>query len=71
MCVYFTIFLITISNIIFLKTDLGIKIRALIQNKEVAGLMGLDINLTYKAVFVFGSFMAGIAGGSHRTHVKH
>ena len=59
----FTIFLITISNIIFLKTDLGIKIRALIQNKEVAGLMGLDINLTYKAVFCFGSFMAGIAGG--------
>jgi urea transport system permease protein len=59
----FTIFLITISNIIFLKTDLGIKIRALIQNKEVAGLMGLDINLTYKAVFGFGSFMAGIAGG--------
>jgi len=59
----FTIFLITISNIIFLKTNLGIKIRALIQNKEVAGLMGLDINLTYKAVFGFGSFMAGIAGG--------
>ncbi len=42
---------------------MGIKIRALIQNKEVAGLMGLDINLTYKAVFCFGSFMAGIAGG--------
>ena len=59
----FTIFLITISNIIFLKTNLGLKIRALIQNKEVAGLMGLDINLTYKAVFGFGSFMAGIAGG--------
>lgn len=59
----FAIFLIFISTIIFLKTNLGIKIRALIQNKDVAGLMGLDINLTYKIVFGFGSFMAGIAGG--------
>jgi urea transport system permease protein len=59
----FAIFLITCSTIVFLKTDLGIKIRALIQNREVAGLMGLDINLTYKTVFGFGSFMAGIAGG--------
>lgn len=59
----FAIFLIIASTAVFLKTNLGIKIRALIQNKEVAGLMGLDINLTYKTVFGFGSFMAGIAGG--------
>jgi len=59
----FAILLIIASTAVFLKTNLGIKIRALIQNKEVAGLMGLDINLTYKTVFGFGSFMAGIAGG--------
>jgi branched-subunit amino acid ABC-type transport system permease component len=34
----------------------------LIQNREVASLLGLNIALTYKLVFGFGAFMAGLAG---------
>jgi urea transport system permease protein len=47
---------------VFYRTGLGIKIRALTQNREAASLLGLDIGLTYKLVFVSGSFLAGLAG---------
>ncbi len=48
--------------LVLFQTSLGIKIRALVQNAEVASLLGLNIGLTYKAVFVTGSFIAGLAG---------
>jgi len=54
--------LISITAVVFYRTSLGIKIRALMQNKEVASLLGLNINRAYKLVFTFGCFMAGIAG---------
>lgn len=54
--------LLGITFIIF-KTSVGIKIRALIQNREMASLLGLNISVTYKLVFSFGCFMAGLAGG--------
>ena len=58
-----TAIFITATGFVFLKTRTGIKIRALIQNQEVASLLGLNISLTYKMVFGFGCFMAGLAGG--------
>ena len=58
-----TAIFITATGFVFLKTTTGIKIRALIQNQEVASLLGLNISLTYKMVFGFGCFMAGLAGG--------
>jgi branched-subunit amino acid ABC-type transport system permease component len=51
------------TALVFFKTALGIKIRAMIQNREVASLLGLNIAATYKLVFAFGAFMAGLAGG--------
>lgn len=53
--------LLSLALLLF-KSTLGIKIRALVQNAEVASLLGLDIGLTYKAVFVGGAFLAGLAG---------
>jgi urea transport system permease protein len=50
------------TAILLYRTSLGIKIRALIQNREVASLLGLNINRTYKTVFGLGSFIAGISG---------
>jgi len=47
---------------VFFRTNLGIKIRALTQDREMASLLGLDIGATYKQVFVAGSFLAGLAG---------
>lgn len=58
----FTLLLIGGIGFVFYRTGLGIKIRALIQNREVASLLGLNIGLTYKLVFVTGSFLAGLAG---------
>lgn len=48
---------------VFYRTTLGIKIRALIQNREVASLLGLDISRMYKLVFGVGACAAGLAGG--------
>jgi len=48
---------------VFYRTTLGIKIRALIQNREVASLLGLDIARMYKLVFGVGACAAGLAGG--------
>ncbi len=47
---------------VFYRTGLGLKIRALTQDREAASLLGLDIGRTYKLVFVFGCFLAGLAG---------
>lgn len=55
--------IIIATALVFYKTSLGIRIRALIQNREMASLLGLNIAATYKLVFAFGAFMAGIAGG--------
>jgi branched-subunit amino acid ABC-type transport system permease component len=53
--------LLALAALLF-KTSPGIKIRALTQNAEAASLLGLDIGLTYKLVFVCGAFLAGLAG---------
>ncbi|HEY5131884.1 MAG TPA: branched-chain amino acid ABC transporter permease [Bradyrhizobium sp.] len=58
-----TALLLLATAFVFLKTSVGIKIRALIQNREMASLLGLNIAATYKLVFSFGCFMAGLAGG--------
>ena len=41
---------------------LGIKIRAMVQNREVASLLGLNVGRMYKLVFASGAFLAGLAG---------
>jgi urea transport system permease protein len=58
-----SILIILGAAFVFFKTPLGIKIRAMVQNREVAGLLGLNVSLMYKFVFAFGAFMAGLAGG--------
>ena len=58
-----TLALIAGTAFVFYRTTLGIKIRAMIQNREVASLLGLDIARTYKLVFGIGACTAGLAGG--------
>jgi urea transport system permease protein len=57
------ILLMLITAFIFYRTPVGIKIRAMVQNREVASLLGLNVALMYKLVFGFGAFIAGLAGG--------
>lgn len=59
----FSLALLGFATFIYYRTSLGIKIRALVQNREVASLLGLDIARTYKLVFVAGAATAGLAGG--------
>lgn len=47
---------------IYKKTSFGLRIRALVQNQEVASLLGQDASMLYKQVFVAGAFLAGLAG---------
>jgi branched-subunit amino acid ABC-type transport system permease component len=49
-------------GLLYKRTSLGLRVRALIQNREVASLLGLDVSKLYKQVFVFGAFLAGLAG---------
>ncbi|MDR9439181.1 MAG: branched-chain amino acid ABC transporter permease [Halomonas sp.] len=53
---------IALTALIIFRTTYGIRIRALVQNREVSSLLGLNVAFTYKAVFCLGSGMAGMAG---------
>lgn len=58
----FTIALLVTMGFVYYRTGLGIRIRALIQNREVASLLGLDVRALYRWVFVAGATLAGLAG---------
>ena len=55
---------------VLFRTPLGIRIRAMVQNREMASLLGLNVCRMYKLVFAFGAFIAGLAGGADRTDVS-
>ncbi len=44
------------------RTRLGTAMRATAQNREVAGLMGVNINTVISAAFLIGSLLAAVAG---------
>ena len=44
------------------RTKLGMAMRATAQNPQVAGLMGIDINVVISAAFVIGAGLAAVAG---------
>ena len=44
------------------KTWFGIKLRAGVEDKEMASALGININAVFVKVFVLGSFLAGLAG---------
>jgi len=44
------------------RTKLGMAMRATAQNPQVAGLMGIDINVVISAAFVIGAALAAVAG---------
>lgn len=54
--------LLLVLALILFRTGIGIKVRALVQNREVASLLGLNVGLVYKQVFAAGAFLAGLSG---------
>lgn len=54
--------LIALAAVLFYRTNIGLRVRALVQNPEMAALLGLNTALVYKLVFASGAFLAGLAG---------
>jgi len=45
------------------RTSIGLKVRATLDNPELAAATGISINAMYMGTFAFGSALAGLAGG--------
>ncbi|MBR9840545.1 MAG: urea ABC transporter permease subunit UrtB [Rhodobacteraceae bacterium] len=54
--------LIALVWFVFYKTDFGIKVRAVTQNREMAAAFGINSKQVYSFTFAFGAGLAGVAG---------
>ncbi|MFG2464513.1 branched-chain amino acid ABC transporter permease [Streptomyces canus] len=45
------------------RTSVGIRVRAMIQNREMAMMLGIRASAMYRAIFALGAMLAGLAGG--------
>jgi urea transport system permease protein len=57
-----TIFLLAALAWLLFRTSFGLRVRGLVQQKESAALLGLNVGRLYKQVFVLGAALAGLAG---------
>ncbi len=53
-----------ISYVLFMYTKFGVKSRAVIQNKEMASRLGVNVDRVYTITFMYGAGMAGLAGAA-------
>lgn len=58
----FTAAMITLSFALFRKSSFGLDLRAVIQNREMAAAMGIDIRKTNAIAFAIGAALAAVAG---------
>jgi urea ABC transporter permease protein UrtB len=56
--------LLVVTYVTFKYTDFGVKSRAVIQNDEMAGLLGTDVRSIYMWTFMIGAGLAGLAGAA-------
>ncbi len=57
-----SIAVIIITLFVFLRTDYGLKARAVIENRNMASVLGINTRRMYQVTFAFGSALAGLAG---------
>jgi len=50
--------------LLFFKTDLGLKLRAVVQDREMASAMGINDDLINLLIFALGSGIAGVGGST-------
>ncbi len=60
--IVFALILLFVTWYIFYKTRMGIQIRAVTQNKEMAASFGIYSSRVYAVTFAIGSGLAGVAG---------
>jgi urea transport system permease protein len=58
-----SILVILITFYVLLRTDYGLKARAVIANRNMASALGINTRRMYRMSFVFGSALSGLAGG--------
>lgn len=59
----FTLLTLLGLGLLLYRTAIGLRVRAMIQNREMALMLGVNAPRMYRAVFVAGAAMAGLAGG--------
>lgn len=57
-----SIALFAVTGYLLFRTNLGLKLRAIAQNREVASCFGIDSNRIYGLTFAYGAGLAGLAG---------
>ncbi|GAA0234535.1 branched-chain amino acid ABC transporter permease [Cryptosporangium japonicum] len=57
-----SVLLLTAAGAVLYRTDVGLRVRAMIGNREMAQMLGVDAPRLYRGVFVAGSALAGLAG---------
>lgn len=57
-----SIALFAITAYLLFRTNLGLKLRAIAQNREVASCFGIDSDRIYGLTFAYGAGLAGLAG---------
>ena len=60
--IVFALILLFVTWYVFYKTRMGIQIRAVTQNKEMAASFGIYSSRVYAVTFAIGSGLAGVAG---------
>jgi len=61
-CLVSVVLLVTAGWVMY-RTDTGIRVRATIQNREMAMMLGVHSSAMYRAAFTVGAVLAGLAGG--------
>lgn len=56
--------LMIITYLLLFKTDLGLKVRAVRRNRDMAGCLGINTAKVDMLIFAFGSGLAGVAGAA-------
>jgi len=54
--------LVVMTFVIMFKTNIGIQVRAVMQNKEMGAAFGINSERVYGLTFAYGAGLAGIAG---------
>jgi len=57
-----TVALFGLTWYLMFRTDIGIKLRAITQNREIASSFGINTNRIYSLTFAYGAGLAGLAG---------
>ena len=60
--ILFAIIIGVVTWFLMYKTTLGMRVRAVMQDKEMAASFGIDANKIYSITFAYGAGLAGVAG---------